>query len=403
MTTTTITIPAKYPGGTSMANRTVQVRLMHGGAGGSDGDAVIGDTWSVVVDSTTGEGSIDLTPNEELTPAGTFYRFSVLGASGSVVRHIEVPVSATPISWADPAIEVLSPVPPGLVDVSALNGLIDQQTPLDDLDAADLPLTGDELLAADQLGVAVALTTEDLTPRPVDAEARRGRDRMRRHTHLTDTPSTYSATDGGMFGTDPAVVALSGTAAAITQTQGSTYRYGTAGCATGTTTTGFAAVMLAPSRTFYIDASSDWSGAAIVASDVASAGQDFTASVGWIPWPTTTAPSVGMFFRHTSASANWIAVTKAAGGETTTDTGVAVTGASTFRTLEVRRTAGGSAVFSIDGTVVATHTTRLPDALSPLGYGASIKKSAGSTSKTMHVDYLGSDINASAAAAWGAL
>jgi hypothetical protein len=395
MTKTTVEIAAASPAGVAHKHRNVTIQLVHGGAGGSDGETVIGGIDAVDLGE-TGTASVDLDPNEGLNPAGTFYRLAVIGVTPSVVRDIRVPVSATPISWADPAIEVTSPVPPSFANVG---GVVD----IDALGVADTPLDGTEKIAGEQTGVAVAFTTEDLTPSPLDSEARRGRDRFRRHTHLTDTTAAFAATDGVMFGVEPVICNLSGTAAAVTQTQASTIRYGTAGLNTGTTPTGFAAVHLAPSRTYFVTTSSDWKGSAIAASEVASGAQDFTVSVGFMPVPTTVAPTLGMFFRHTSASANWIAVTKAAAGETTTDTGIPVTSGANFLTLEVRRAAGGNAVFYIGGLEVADHSTRLPDNFSFLTWGVSIKKSVGSTAKNAHVDFLGMEVDASAAITWGAL
>ena len=116
MTTTTIEIDALYPDGTACVGREVSVRLIDGGAGGSTDTAVIGDARVVRLDA-NGHAEVDLVPNEELTPAGTFYRLSLVGSVSNLVRNIEVPVSATPISWADNAIQVASPVPPTFTGV----------------------------------------------------------------------------------------------------------------------------------------------------------------------------------------------------------------------------------------------------------------------------------------------
>jgi len=116
MTWTTIEIDALYPDGEPCAGREVSYRLVDGGAGGSTGDDVISDARTVRLDS-AGHAEIDMIPNAELTPAGTFYRLSMVGSVSNLVRSIEVPVSATPISWADNAIQVASPVPPTFTGV----------------------------------------------------------------------------------------------------------------------------------------------------------------------------------------------------------------------------------------------------------------------------------------------
>lgn len=109
---TTMMIDAATPGGNPLKHRTVVVRLIDGGAGASNGSRVILDTWRVRLDD-TGHASIDLDPNDTLTPQGTFYRFAVEGASPTISREIEL-LSSTPdpVSWAEPSIQVLSPVPP---------------------------------------------------------------------------------------------------------------------------------------------------------------------------------------------------------------------------------------------------------------------------------------------------
>lgn len=67
----------------------------------------------------------------------------------------------------------------------------------------------------------------------------------------------------------------------------------------------------------------------------------------------------GAFFRVDSvgAAANVYAVTKIGASETVTNTGILDSG--TYRTFEIVATSS-SIVFSIDGTVVATHSTNLP-------------------------------------------
>ena len=116
---TTVTFEVDFPGGPRRQGF-VDVVLVDGGAGGSAGGRVIGDRQQVRLDA-DGEGSLELVPNEDITPSGTFYRCTVRGASPSVIRNIEVPEAGAPVgeppasppvSWADPSIQVLSPVPP---------------------------------------------------------------------------------------------------------------------------------------------------------------------------------------------------------------------------------------------------------------------------------------------------
>jgi hypothetical protein len=95
----------------------VAVRLITAGAGGASGPGVIVGTQRFTCDE-QGAVEVDLTPNGDITPAGTFYALAVVGASPAVTRLLEVPEPSimngdeVPVSWADPAIQVLSDDPP---------------------------------------------------------------------------------------------------------------------------------------------------------------------------------------------------------------------------------------------------------------------------------------------------
>jgi len=69
----------------------------------------------------------------------------------------------------------------------------------------------------------------------------------------------------------------------------------------------------------------------------------------------------GCYFRYQpSLDSNWVAVTRASGTATTTDTFQYPT-LGTWRTMRIEVNAGGTSVsFSLDGGVVATHTTNIP-------------------------------------------
>jgi hypothetical protein len=155
MTTTTIEIDALYPDGTACVGREVSCRLIDGGAGASTGDGIRADVRTVRLDA-NGHAELDLVPNEELTPAGTFYRLSLVGSVSNLVRNIEVPASESPISWAENSIQVLSPVPPqfttGVVDATGL-ATYDPDTRTIDVPAQ----TGDDIAVdlTDYAGIGV--------------------------------------------------------------------------------------------------------------------------------------------------------------------------------------------------------------------------------------------------------
>lgn len=124
---TKIDINVANPDGTPRAYAVVTMRLVDGGAGGSTGDAVVAGSQQIRCDD-DGYAQVDLIPNDDITPAGSFYTFTVDGAFTSVRRHIEVPAangsgeSEVPFSWSDPAIQVDTPVPPEFVQATGPQG-----------------------------------------------------------------------------------------------------------------------------------------------------------------------------------------------------------------------------------------------------------------------------------------
>lgn len=109
---TVIKFDSVFPGGSPRKHRNVLVALVHGGAGGSSGAVMIGDTIKVALD-VNGLGSADLAVNETITPAGTYYQCTLEGSSPSVVRLIQIlTATAANTQWSAPAIQVFSPPPP---------------------------------------------------------------------------------------------------------------------------------------------------------------------------------------------------------------------------------------------------------------------------------------------------
>lgn len=101
--------------------------------------------------------------------------------------------------------------------------------------------------------------------------------------------------------------------------------------------------------------------------------------------------TAGYYFTATPSSANWQAVSGAAG--TTTDTGVAINtggGSGSWVWLKIERTAS-AAVYSIDGVQVASHATSLPGSGTVLRPYLVIAKSVGTTSRTLQVDAVACD------------
>jgi hypothetical protein len=113
--------------------------------------------------------------------------------------------------------------------------------------------------------------------------------------------------------------------------------------------------------------------------------ETFTLRWGFIDSVTGESTN-GVFFRYTDSvnSGKWQAVTRNAGVETATDTGVTEV-AGTFRKFEITVNAAATSVeFKIDGAVVATNITNIPSGVGKdVTYGGMSLKSAGTTSVAM--------------------
>lgn len=102
-------------------------------------------------------------------------------------------------------------------------------------------------------------------------------------------------------------------------------------------------------------------------------------------------PTDGVFLRyiHSANSGKWAFVTRANGTETVTDTGITVAVNTVYRVCIVVQAGAASASCYINDVKVAEAiTTNIPTGAARLvGVGGSIIKSAGTTSRTMEIDY----------------
>ena len=94
--------------------------------------------------------------------------------------------------------------------------------------------------------------------------------------------------------------------------------------------------------------------------------------------------SAGLYYSNSNA--NWQAITYNASVGTTTDTGIAAVADGTYQTFCVRANGTSSVQFLINGAIVATHTTNIPS--STVTPYVTIAKSAGTTSRTIRLDYI---------------
>lgn len=93
-------------------------------------------------------------------------------------------------------------------------------------------------------------------------------------------------------------------------------------------------------------------------------------------------PTNGIYFEKLAADTNWFVVTRSAGVETRTDTGVAIN--TNFNSFAFTVTSA-SVIFQLNNATVATHTTNIPSVTGGLN-GWFITNTA-AASKTLDLDY----------------
>lgn len=162
---TTINVAVVKPDTDPWPNAVVTVRLIDAGTGGAVQESVIAG-WSTIRCDANGEGSIVLTPNEDISPAGTYYAFHVEQSSPATVRCIEVPDSVTALSWADPTIQVLVDDPPVFIPAPNLASVGYVPTVNSTGDGFELAAGGSG--SASSVGALIHAATSKTTP--VDAD-----------------------------------------------------------------------------------------------------------------------------------------------------------------------------------------------------------------------------------------
>lgn len=135
---TKIAITALYSDGSPYGRAQVTIRLVDGGAGAALPGGLSVDRTFVECDVETGEAIVDLTPNADVTPVGTYYALAVERTSPTVVRYIEVPQpngtgdAEIPYAWDDETIQRLNPTPPTSIPAAATGDVADVLTVVDD-------------------------------------------------------------------------------------------------------------------------------------------------------------------------------------------------------------------------------------------------------------------------------
>lgn len=189
-----------------------------------------------------------------------------------------------------------------------------------------------------------------------------------------------------------------GSGASIVWTAAESGRVGIATLGTGTTTTGKAALgQLASGNigTIVLGAGEAWLENIVRVPTVSDATETFYVRAGFMDAASGADSTDGVYFRYTHSvnTGKWECITRSNSVETATDSGVTVVAGTWYKLLAIVNAAGTSVSFYIatgtaaHGAAVQTHTTNIPTTTArATGYGVTILKSAGTTSRTFDVD-----------------
>jgi hypothetical protein len=211
-------------------------------------------------------------------------------------------------------------------------------------------------------------------------------DYARKHIHFIDEFFGDSATGGVNFQTS-----TSGTGSTVTNLGIAELSvYGGWQCATGTTTTGRAGLLSGNSNSFSLGQGPVVFEGKLRVATLSTAGEEFIVAIGFYDSTSNAPVDACRFVYNRLSSVNWqIQTTSNSVTTTNTSTTAVDTGWHRFK-IEVNA-AGTSVSFYIDGTQVANSpvTTNIPvGAGRELTVMIGIYKSAGSTSRTLNMDYV---------------
>jgi len=247
-------------------------------------------------------------------------------------------------------------------------------------------IAGTELFPADQGGSGVSITADQILADPYAQIKGYAFTRFKGYWGCTDIrPSYSSTTDDSLIDNAPLVLYRGGAAAGASNLIG-TYLASCVGLTTGTDTTGYAVAVHLDTSYIFIPGTSDldqrW--ALLIPVLPTSGVQDFTIQVGFISGFPALAVQ-GIYLELTGASPNWFVCVKDVAGIERVDTGIAAIAATPI-TLRVAYSGDAEeSRFWIDG--VATDpifdTTRAVDLFARLGMVCGIRKTAGTTARTL--------------------
>ena len=245
-------------------------------------------------------------------------------------------------------------------------------------------IDGTELLPADQGGNGVSITPQQIIGDPYAQIRGLEFDRFKGYTACLNMRTTYSSTTNDtLIEGNPFVLYRGGAAAGASNGIG-TYLAPTVVLTTGTDNTGYAVAVHTDTPYIFIAGSSEldqrWS---ILIPALPTGAEDFTLQVGFVAGFAALAVQ-GIYLELTSASPNWFACVKNAAGTERVNTNIAATTGVTTARVAYSGTSTESQYW-INGvaTLPIDDSTRAVDAFQPLGMAAGIRKTFGTTPRTL--------------------
>lgn len=188
------------------------------------------------------------------------------------------------------------------------------------------------------------------------------------------------------------IASVSGTGAAVSPIAGEAAMPGLVSVTTGTLSNGNSSFVSRNNAILFGGAAYNfW---ARVRIPTLSDGTDtFASAIGFADGHVLVAD--GCYFRYGSVynSGKWQAVCTNASTDATADTGITVVAGNIYNLKVAVNAAANSAVFSINGSTVATITTQIPTATGrQTGFGVYVIKTAGTTARAIDVDYIATQV-----------
>jgi hypothetical protein len=245
------------------------------------------------------------------------------------------------------------------------------------------------MFVAIQGAISARVTAQQLLGTPGRAHIGYSQNRVRQFTHFLNTPRFYSnVVESSLFGNEPIEVWASGEGARVYQAGPTLGRAGVMACATGSTSSGYAAGVLTMPVIFRTTETFEFT--AIVSLSTAPTGTEaFTAQVGLFTTPSNLAYQ-GIFFLADQYNANWKSITHNGATQGTVSTQAAN---NIFIALRVYyNPLSGNVNFSINGSPIGFQSLNLPDE-TPLYLGGTIIKTLGNSNRELYIDAMSSDIH----------